>query len=221
MYEEIPIRQAADVYRPEVAPDVSPEVALARQLEDHLVRSRIAPHSTGRDLVVCVSDNRLVVDCEACNGGIAVGEGDAQATCRDCGAVWGLIFPDDYQAAKAQLLARAPRLRHYFPTATLARRHRRRLPDTPQTLATENASLGLDHHSWTLPRTWVTGEMVTSAFLNTHLRDNLNETAPALATASGDLFYADAANSLVRLPKGTAGQTLKMNAGATAPEWVT
>jgi len=37
--------------------------------------------------------------------------------------------------------------------------------------------------------------------------------------AAGDLFYASAAGVLARLAKGTAGQTLKMNAGATAPEW--
>lgn len=28
--------------------------------------------------------------------------------------------------------------------------------------------------AWTSPRTWVTGETVTAALLNTHLRDNLN-----------------------------------------------
>lgn len=28
--------------------------------------------------------------------------------------------------------------------------------------------------AWTTPRTWVTGELVTAALLNTHLRDNLN-----------------------------------------------
>lgn len=28
--------------------------------------------------------------------------------------------------------------------------------------------------AWTAPRTWVTGETVTAALLNTHLRDNLN-----------------------------------------------
>ena len=36
----------------------------------------------------------------------------------------------------------------------------------------------------------------------------------------GDILYFDGTN-WVRLAKGTAGQTLKMNAGATAPEWVT
>lgn len=38
--------------------------------------------------------------------------------------------------------------------------------------------------------------------------------------AQGDLLYATGANTLVRLPKGTAGQVLAMNSGATAPEWV-
>jgi hypothetical protein len=39
------------------------------------------------------------------------------------------------------------------------------------------------------------------------------------ATTQGDMFYYNG-TAVVRLPKGTAGQTLKMNAGATAPEWV-
>lgn len=36
--------------------------------------------------------------------------------------------------------------------------------------------------------------------------------------ADGDVYYR-ASNVLTRLPKGTAGQVLTMNAGATAPEW--
>jgi len=36
----------------------------------------------------------------------------------------------------------------------------------------------------------------------------------------GDIVYFNG-TELVRLPIGTAGQTLKVNAGATAPEWVT
>lgn len=35
----------------------------------------------------------------------------------------------------------------------------------------------------------------------------------------GDLLYASAANTLSKLAKGTAGQTLRMNSGATIPEW--
>ena len=38
--------------------------------------------------------------------------------------------------------------------------------------------------------------------------------------AQGDILY-HGATDYARLAKGTASQTLKMNAGATAPEWVT
>ena len=38
---------------------------------------------------------------------------------------------------------------------------------------------------------------------------------------AGDLLYATGATTLAKLAKGTTVQTLKMNAGATAPEWVT
>lgn len=40
-----------------------------------------------------------------------------------------------------------------------------------------------------------------------------------LSLVQGDLLYATAADTLVRLPKGAAGQVLRMNTGATAPEW--
>ena len=36
---------------------------------------------------------------------------------------------------------------------------------------------------------------------------------------AGDILYASAGNTLGKLAKGTAGQALKMNSGATAPEW--
>jgi hypothetical protein len=42
-----------------------------------------------------------------------------------------------------------------------------------------------------------------------------------ILTTQGDLPYATAAGTWTRLPKGTAGQYLWMNAGATAPEWTT
>jgi len=38
--------------------------------------------------------------------------------------------------------------------------------------------------------------------------------------ADGDIYYR-ASGALARLAKGTGSQTLKMNSGATAPEWVT
>ena len=38
---------------------------------------------------------------------------------------------------------------------------------------------------------------------------------------AGDILYATGATTLAKLAKGTTEQTLKMNSGATAPEWVT
>jgi hypothetical protein len=42
--------------------------------------------------------------------------------------------------------------------------------------------------------------------------------ALAPTTTAGDTMYYNGTD-VVRLPKGTAGQALKMNSGATAPEW--
>ena len=42
-----------------------------------------------------------------------------------------------------------------------------------------------------------------------------------VVTTAGDILYATAARTLARLAKGTAGQVLTMNGGATAPEWAT
>lgn len=39
------------------------------------------------------------------------------------------------------------------------------------------------------------------------------------SSATGDIFYKNSATTVTRLPIGTAGQFLKVNAGATAPEW--
>jgi len=40
-----------------------------------------------------------------------------------------------------------------------------------------------------------------------------------VVTTAGDLIYATAADTVTRLGIGTAGQVLKVNSGATAPEW--
>lgn len=52
----------------------------------------------------------------------------------------------------------------------------------------------------------------------------VNATLTSLAGISlvaGDILYATGPNTLARLEKGTPRQRLGMNAGATAPEWVT
>lgn len=51
------------------------------------------------------------------------------------------------------------------------------------------------------------------------LRDALLASAAGAVTTAGDTVYATAANTLARLPVGTAGQVFRVNAGATAPEW--
>ena len=42
---------------------------------------------------------------------------------------------------------------------------------------------------------------------------------PTLLTTAGDIMYASSASNPARLALGTAGQVLKVNSGATAPEW--
>ena len=42
-----------------------------------------------------------------------------------------------------------------------------------------------------------------------------------ISLVQGDVIYANGTDSWTRLAKGTAGQVLKMNSGATAPEWGT
>lgn len=71
--------------------------------------------------------------------------------------------------------------------------------------------------AWTAPRTWVTSETVTAAIMNTHVRDNLLETVPALAS-SGAMFYGDGANSVATIsPLGTVGSFLVSD--GTVPKW--
>lgn len=50
--------------------------------------------------------------------------------------------------------------------------------------------------AWVSPMTFVANSVLTAAQLNTHLRDNLNETAPAKATAAGQIFVSTGANSI-------------------------
>lgn len=50
--------------------------------------------------------------------------------------------------------------------------------------------------SWTAPMTAVANSTFSAAQFNTHVRDNLNETAPAKATAAGSYFVANGVNSI-------------------------
>lgn len=52
--------------------------------------------------------------------------------------------------------------------------------------------------AWTSPKTFISGDVLTAAELNVHLRDNLNETAVAKATTAGRIFVASGANTVAQ-----------------------
>lgn len=57
--------------------------------------------------------------------------------------------------------------------------------------------------AWSAPMTAVANTTFTAAQFNTFVRDNLNETAPALATTAGSYFAATGANAIAqRTPDG-------------------
>jgi len=170
---------------------------------------------TGESLEAFISDNRWMVECSTCDSGILIDQSRDHWICWDCGSRFHVKWPTPklLTAIEAVLRERIPRLRHFYPTPIIAFKHRRAQPDTPKILDTENQLLGLDHHSWTSPRTWATSELVTAAIMNTHVRDNLNETSPALVTTAGDIVKADAANSLVRVAKGADNEYLRTITG--------
>ena len=56
------------------------------------------------------------------------------------------------------------------------------------------------------------------AFLKTYF-DTLYGTMTNPMTTASDIIYGGVSGAPTRLAKGTAGQALKMNSGATAPEW--
>ena len=74
--------------------------------------------------------------------------------------------------------------------------------------------------AWTTPKTWASGYVVLAADLNTHLRDNLNMTAPAVMSAQGDIVIASGANTPIRLAKSTTSTQYLANTGTSnAPAW--
>ena len=74
--------------------------------------------------------------------------------------------------------------------------------------------------AWTTPRTWSSGYVVLASDLNTHLRDNLNVTAPAVMTTQGDVIYASGANTPARLAKDTNSTRSLTNTGSSNnPAW--
>lgn len=85
--------------------------------------------------------------------------------------------------------------------------------------------------AWTAPRTWVTGELVTAAMMNTHVRDNLGylKDAPVfdggfvartLVGTWGNRFDYDTANQIIAGIPGSGSSAKKFvivdSTGATA-----
>ena len=155
--------------------------------------------------VVCrVDDGRWIADC-GCGGAELVDPSWPYFVCCSCGAgPHDVTFPKQRVAIEAVLLERpdAP-TRRWGPGKSVKQ------------LKRENV-VGF-HRSWTPPRTWTTGEIVTAAQMNTNVRDDLLETAPAKATAAGDFFYGTGPNAIARTPLAALGSVLR--AGASAPEW--
>lgn len=66
---------------------------------------------------------------------------------------------------------------------------------------------------------WIAQSAITAGNATTAATAT-NVATTSSGDAAGDLIYRDAAATLERLAKGTAGQILAMNTGASAPEWV-
>lgn len=58
--------------------------------------------------------------------------------------------------------------------------------------------------SWSAPMTAVAGATFTAAQFNQHVRDNLNMTAPALATTASQIFVSTGANAIAARVPSTA-----------------
>lgn len=63
------------------------------------------------------------------------------------------------------------------------------------------------------------GDFATLAGTETLTNKTLTNPAISNIDAAGDLLYGTANNTIGKLAIGTAGQVLKVNSGATAPEW--
>lgn len=78
--------------------------------------------------------------------------------------------------------------------------------------------------AWTTPRTWTTGEVVTASIMNTAVRDNFNETGPAVvfSASPGHLVGNEAVNDLAyRLVVNNAVSTAQTTTSTTFADLTT
>jgi hypothetical protein len=66
-------------------------------------------------------------------------------------------------------------------------------------------------------KTWVAGELVDAATFNSELKSKFEAIWKGVTAGDTDYYSSDSAKT--RLPIGTAGQILKVNASGNAPEW--
>ncbi|MFI6819714.1 hypothetical protein ACIBJE_02030 [Micromonospora sp. NPDC050187] len=71
--------------------------------------------------------------------------------------------------------------------------------------------------TWTAPMTAVANSVFTAAQFNTHVRDNLLETAPAKATTSGRIFVAAGLNQIAERQAGIASVIPNETTSSTSP----
>lgn len=72
--------------------------------------------------------------------------------------------------------------------------------------------------AWTAPMTAVAGSVFTAAQFNTHIRDNLAETAPAKATTPGSYFTTSATNQITE--RVAATQQINVSEATTSTAFV-
>lgn len=69
--------------------------------------------------------------------------------------------------------------------------------------------------SWTAPRTWVTGEIVTAALLNTHIRDNQVDLDRRTSPIGAVVATSQTTTSTSYTDLATAGPAVTVTIGAT------
>jgi hypothetical protein len=76
--------------------------------------------------------------------------------------------------------------------------------------------------AWSAPMTAVAGATFTAAQFNQYVRDNLNQTAPALATTASQLFVSTGANAIAtRVPSTASVATVQSTASTSFTDLAT